>query len=131
MSLWICCPQCTSLLCNWLISLLLQIVIAKVRLPGKYLTGFSPQTFFILQLIPLSGFSKITLILGRLFRTFSENLASRFARPFYRLFCSQSTPWLPFSASIYSPWGWADQCAVNRLFILFTCGILSVFRLLS
>ena len=84
-------PQCTFYVCTWVVSLLLQIVMTKLHLPGSCLSGFSLQLkFFLPLLISLSCFSWLQewiLWFCQIFSTFSNNLLFHFARPYHWLFC--------------------------------------------
>ena len=55
---------------------------------------------------------------------FLDSLLSIFAGLYLSLFCRQSTPWLHFSVSFWSPWGCVDQCIVDHQFNFSSCGIL-------
>ena len=72
------CP-CITYVCDSVASSLLRIVIVKAHLPGRSLSGFSPQLNFLLLLsIPLSGFSSYsrqTLWLSRTSCTFCDILS--------------------------------------------------------
>ena len=84
----------------------ITIVMDIAYLLGRWLPGFSPQLkFFLLLLILLSSFSWLPwwfFLLCRISCTFSDNLLTMTAGPYHRLCCSQPSPWLYFSALLFT-----------------------------
>ena len=108
-------------------SLLLQILMVKAYLTGRYLwisTSANNSTFqfFIASVMNFITLSDILYIF--------RNLLSRIAEPYHRHFCSPSTQELHSSSWLCFTWGSVDQYTINHQFLFFPYGILSVFRVL-
>ena len=84
---------------------------------------FSPAVCSTLQFF--MAFVVKFMTLSDILYIFSHSIIQVY-RTILLAFCSQSLPWLYFSASIWSPWGCDDLCIVGHLFLLFPCSILFI-----
>ena len=80
---------------DWVASSLLQIIMLKARLLGRYLSGFSPQLKLYFQRSdPFYSFFMAFVTLSNILSILS--LLSNFAGLYRWPFCCQSTSWLHF-----------------------------------